>query len=240
MNERTLCIIPARGGSKRIPRKNIKLLDGKPLLSYAIESAIESNLFSTICISSEDEEILDVAREYPEVFPMKRDMNLASDIALIGDLSKSIIEEFESKGQSFENFCILLTTNPLRTAEDIINAHEILKNGDCDAVMSLVPFDHTPLTAVWAPTGKVKFFFEKQKRGNRQDMVELYRHDGAVYFSKTDTFLKNPVQYGENLAPYFIPVERSVDIDNPMDFEWAEFLINRNNQKESHENSDSH
>lgn len=92
--------------------------------------------------------------------------------------------------------------------------------------MSVVPFDHAPYAAVQLDRGGyLEFHFDRKYLGIRQELPELYRHDGAIYFSRTETFLANPVQYGDRVAPYFMPVERSVDIDTPLDLKWAEFLM---------------
>ena len=225
--KKPLCIIPARGGSKRFPRKNITLLNGKPLLSYAVEAAIASGIFHTICVSSEDDEILAVAKRYERILPLKRRQELAADTTRIVDLCQAILKEFKSHGKYFDEFAVLLTTSPLRTAEDVRYAYRLLKENDANAVMSVVPFEHTPQTAVWAADGYLKFFFDKRYISLRQEMTDLYHHDGAIYFSKTDAFLKNPVQYGEKVIPYYIPPERSVDINNPIDLEWAKFLMSK-------------
>ncbi len=180
--ERPLCIIPARGGSKRLPRKNILPLNGKPLLCYTIEAAIESNVFDTICVSSEDDEILAVAGKYQDVLPLKRNSNLATDTVRIIDLCRFLLNEFKSIKGLFREFGILLPTSPLRTAEDIDKAYGLFKNGDANAIMSITDFEHTPQTAVWAPDGYVRFFFDEKYLGIRQNMPKLYRHDGSIFF----------------------------------------------------------
>lgn len=224
--DKPLCIIPVRGGSKRFPRKNIALLRGKPLLTYAIEAALESGIFETIHVSSEDEEILSLAGKYEQVEAIPRDPSLAGDRVRIVDLCKAILTNYRERCIIYSSFSVLLATSPLRTAQDIREAYGLLQDEKVNAVMSVVPFDHAPYAAVQLDRGGyLEFHFDRKYLGIRQELPELYRHDGAIYFSRTETFLANPVQYGDRVAPYFMPVERSVDIDTPLDLKWAEFLM---------------
>ena len=239
-HDKPLCIIPARGGSKRLPHKNIALLRGKPLLCYAIEAAIESGVFSMICVSSDDDDTLKIAGGYDGVQLIHRSSELSTDKARVVDVCLELLRNFQKDDVHFKEFAVLLATSPLRTSEDIRKAYKIMRGNDVDAVMSIVRFDHTPQTAVWVPDGNVEFFFNKELTSIRQNMPILYRHNGAIYFSKTESFLRNPVQYGEKTVPYYMPPERSVDIDNPIDLEWAEFLLERNKVTVPNENPDSH
>ena len=224
---RRIAIIPARGGSKRLPRKNIALLAGKPLLGYAIEAALESRVFDHVCVSSEDDEILEIARAYEGVLCLQRPPELATDTASVREVCAYLLEDFASKGEPYEEFAVLLTTNPLRSSEDIRESCEILKCPGVNAVMSLVPFSHPPQRSVRIADGLVEPFLDLSYMTQTQKLEPLYRHDGSIYLAKVDVFLKERVQYGSGLAPYFIPPERSVDIDSILDLEWVEFLLSR-------------
>ena len=227
MIDKKMCIITARGGSKRLPRKNITLLAGKPLLAYAIEAALESDVFDLVCVSSEDDEILEVAREHGAHLALKRPPNLAADTAQVKHVCLHLLEEFKAEGQYYAELAVLLTTNPFRTAEDIRAAYEIFKREDANYVMSLVPYSHPPQRAVWAPEGYVEPYFGLQYMKQAQLLDTLYRHDGSIICAKSEVFLREREFYGTKVVPYFIPVERSVDIDNPLDLAWAEFLLSR-------------
>ena len=227
MIDRPLCIIPTRGGSKRLPHKNIALLGGKPLLAYAIEEALKSNVFEMVCVSSEDDEILEVARAYGIELALKRPPELATDTAQVKHVCKYLLEHFASRGLAYAEFAVLLATNPFRTAEDIQAAYDIFKRKDANYVMSLVPYSHPPQRAVWVTDGYVKPYFGLQYMKQTQLLDTLYRHDGSVIFAKTDVFLQEGELYGSKVVPYFIPVERSVDIDSPLDLAWAEFLLSQ-------------
>lgn len=222
-----LCIIPARGGSKRFPRKNLALLAGKPLLAYAIDAALESRVFEVVCVSSEDEEILAIARQYGANLALKRPEALATDTAQVKHVCLHILEDFLAHGRKYEEFAVLLVTNPLRTGADLQAAYEIFKTQKANYIMSLVPFSHPPQRAVWAPHGYVEPYFDLKYMKPTQGLDTLYRHDGSVIFARSQVFLREKEFYGTKVVPYFIPPERSVDIDNPLDLEWAEFLLSR-------------
>lgn len=220
-----VCIIPARAGSKRLPRKNIKPLAGKPLLAYAIESALESGVFGRVCVSSDDDEILDVAREYGAEAITRPDY-LATDRAQVKDVCAHLLEQFAEQGQAYREFGLLLVTNPLRTANDVREAYRTFRDKEGDYLMSLVPFSHPPQRAVHVSgEGLVEPFFGLEYMTQTQELETLYRHDGAIVFAKVERFLEERKLYGSSVIPYFMPEERSVDIDTESDLRRAEFLL---------------
>lgn len=233
MTDKPLCIIPARGGSKRLPRKNIVLLAGRPLLAYAIEAALESDVFDKICVSSEDDEILDVARGCGAHLALKRLPELARDTAQVKHVCAYLLEHFAAKGIAYAEFAVLLVTSPLRMSQDIKAAYKIFKREDANYVMSLVPYSYPPQKAVSVSNGYARPYFGLQYMKQAQLMDTLYRHDGSIIFGKSKVFLKEKEFYGTKVVPYFIPVERSVDIDSPLDLAWAEFLLSRSGQNAS-------
>ena len=227
MTDRPLGIIPARGGSKRLPRKNIALLAEKPLLAYAIEAALESDEFDQVCVSSDDDEILEVARACGAHLALKRPQELATDTAQVRHVCAYLLEYFASQGRAYTEFGVLIVTNPFRTAQDIKAAYEIFKREDANYVMSLVPYSHPPQRAVWVADSYVEPYFGLQYMKQAQLLDTLYRHDGSIIFARSEAFLREREFYGTKVVPYFIPVERSVDIDSPLDLAWAEFLLSR-------------
>lgn len=225
-NAKPVCIIPARGGSKRFPRKNVALLLGKPLLAYTIEAAQASGVFDRVCVSSEDAEILQIAREYhAEALPRPED--LASDTAQVRHVCAHLLRDFAAQGTSYSAFGVLLVTNPLRTAQDIQAAYDLFCAQDADVVMSLVPQSHPPQRALWAPDGFVQPYFGMQYMQRAQVLEPLYRHDGGIILAKTAPFLARMEFYGPRVVPYFAPENRSVDIDSPLDLKWAAFLLSQ-------------
>ncbi|AEB09718.1 acylneuraminate cytidylyltransferase family protein [Desulfobacca acetoxidans] len=232
MITKPLCIIPARGGSKRFPRKNLALLQGKPLLAYAIEAARESEIFDLVCVSSEDQEILETAVWYQAGLALARPPALASDNAQVRQVCTHVLEYFISKGHFYREFAVLLVTNPLRTSQDLRSAYEIFRSRQANYLMSLVPFAHPPQRAVWAPQGYVEPYFGLNQMKQTQRLDQLYRHDGSFIFAKSQIFLAEGEFYGSKVIPYFMEAERSVDIDNPLDLAWAEFLLSRSSPRE--------
>jgi CMP-N-acetylneuraminic acid synthetase len=225
--DKPLCIIPSRGGSKRFPRKNIALLAGKPLLAYAVEAAVMSNIFGHVCVSSDDDEILGLARKYGATLALKRPKELSTDTAQVKDVCAYLLEDLAAQGQIYPEFAVLLVTNPFRTADDIIAAYDIFRRENAHSVISLVAYSHPPQRAVWAPKGFVEPYFGLDYMKQTQLLDPLYRHDGSIIFARSEVFLKEREFYGTKVVPFFIPPERSVDIDRPLDLAWAEFLFKR-------------
>lgn len=229
--DKPLCIIPARGGSKRFPRKNIALLQGKPLLAYAMEAAIKSNVFDLVCVSSDDDEILEIASKYDGIKALRRPEELASDIAQVKDVCQYLLNFFSEQGRSFSEFAVLLPTNPFRTEKDIKGAYDLLKQKKANFVVSLTSFSHPPQRAVWAPDGYIKPYYGIKQMIQTQLLDEVYRHDGNIIFARSKAFIKENEFYGTKAVPFFVNPENTVDIDSPLDLEWAEFLLERNLNK---------
>jgi CMP-N-acetylneuraminic acid synthetase len=225
-----LCIIPARGGSKRFPRKNVALLLGKPLLAYAIEAAIESKVFDIVCVSSDDDEIIEMAEGYGADLAVKRPIELSGDQVQVREVCAYLLESFATQGKSYAEFGVLLVTNPLRSSQDICNAYKIFKESAANFCMSLSPYSHPPQRAVWIASGFVKPYFGRNYMKPTQMLETLYRHDGSIIFAKSVEFLKDKEFYGTKVVPFLTPIERSVDIDGPLDMAWAEFLLRRQGQ----------
>jgi N-acylneuraminate cytidylyltransferase len=228
--EQPIGIIPARGGSKRFPRKNIALLLNKPVLAYAIEAAIESNIFSKVCVSSEDDEILEVASKYGASLVIKRPANLSSDRTPLKEVCAHIIGRFEKQGIHYREFGLILPTNPLRTSKDIHAAYKTFKNSGANYCMSLVKFSHPPQRAVCIRSGFVEPFWGQKFMTQTQKLEPLYRHDGSIIFANTRAFMDKKEFYAERVVPFFIPEDRSVDIDSRLDLAWAEFLLTKTNR----------
>lgn len=224
--DKPLCIIPASGASKRLPKKNIKELNGKPLVMYAVEAAKKSDVFSEICVSTEDEEVIKCLRNYDVEVPFKRPNDLNSNDATVVDVCLHALSYYESKGIKYKDFGVLLATSPLRTEKDIKEAYNIFKEKDVNYVMSVTPFRHPPLRSLKIEDGKVKPYFGMEEMKKAQELPKMYRHDGSVVFAKTNHFKENKSFYSNKTAPYYIPAERGIDIDNEIDFKEAEFLMN--------------
>ena len=223
-----LCIIPARGGSKRFPRKNIALLNGKPILSYVIAAARESEVFDSVCVSSDDAEILKIAKESGADRLLERPPELALDTARVPHVCTSVLKTLAAEGHSYDAFAVMLPTSPLCTGEDVRAAYNIFTQGKANYVPSVIEYDEPPQAALSIEGEYLQSFFTTDGLTKRsQDLKKLYYIDGSVLFARTDIFLKEGDFCGSKSVPYFIPPERSVDIDTPLDLLWAEFLLTK-------------
>lgn len=226
-----LAIIPARGGSRGIPRKNVRLLCGKPLIVYTIEAAFSSKLINRVVVSTEDKEIADISKEHgAEV--INRPPELAQDntpsLPVFQHASKHL-EEMEDYRP--EIIVILQPTSPLRIAEDIDRAIEEFLDAEYDSVVSVCEVEHTPH---WMYTIVEERLKPLTANGNnvvrRQDAPKVYRLNGAVYVIGRETIMKENRVLGRNTKAYIMPFERSIDIDTELDFKLAELLMKERGQ----------
>ncbi|OVE80235.1 hypothetical protein BVY02_00890 [bacterium J17] len=225
-----LALIPARGGSKRLPRKNILPLAGKPLIDWSIEAALKSNCFSKILVSTDCGEIAAVSREAGADVPFIRPDKFSGDTATSIDVARHAIEFLEEQGDSYEYLVLLQPTSPFRTAEDIQKAIEILEQKSADGVISLVEVSEHPYLANTLPeNGSLDSFLrEEVKEIRTQDLPKFFKPNGAIYVNRISSLLEEGSFYlSKNCFSYVMPKERSVDIDTELDFRFAKFLVER-------------
>ena len=225
MNKTFLAIIPARGGSKRLPRKNILDLCGKPLISWSIEAALKSKYISKVVVSSDDEEILNISSNFGADI-IKRPYELANDTATTFDTVKHSIDNFEN----YDYIVLLQPTSPLRNENQIDEAIELLEEKQADGIVSVCEMDHSPLWSNTLPEdGNMRGFLREEILNKRsQDLEKYYRLNGAVYICKTDKLLENKSFFlKDNIFAYIMDRKSSIDIDEEIDFEIAKVLINK-------------
>lgn len=225
-----IAIIPARGGSKGLPGKNVRPLNGKPLIAYAIEAALKAKHIDRVIISTDDEEIARVAVEYGAELPFMRPAKLASDTAMAIDNYIYTIGRLEEEGgKPIDDFVVLQPTSPLRIAEDIDGAIDLFEQKKADSVISYCQEAH-PIT--WHKyldeEGRFVDIFDANIK-NRQENRVSYYPNGAVYVFRT-AMIRDRKYYTDKSFAYVMPRTRSVDIDFIEDFEYAEFLLKRVNQ----------
>lgn len=228
--DRTLIIIPARGGSKRLPRKNVLPLLGKPLIRHSTDVAIEAGIFKNILVSTDDKEISKAASKADGITIDSRDAGLANDTTKVIDVITEICARPETQSR-FDVIGMLLPTCPLRSADDLVAGHAMLEPG-IDAVVSFTEYEFSPLCAVnIAENGDMKPVYEHSPliTGNTrtQDQVTAYRPNGAFFFSWIESLLRLKSFYTGNVRGHVMPRARSVDIDNEEDFALAEWTLNR-------------
>ena len=222
-NKTFLAIIPARGGSKRLPRKNVLDLCGKPLIAYTIEAALKSKYIDKVIVSSDDEEILNISKKN-EADIIKRPIDLANDTATTFDTIKHTIDNFEK----YDYIVLLQPTSPLRNEKHIDEAIQLLEEKNADSIISVCEMDHSPLWSNTLPKdGNMSNFLKDEILNKRsQDLEKYYRLNGAIYICKTDLLLKEKSFFlKENIFAYIMDRRSSVDIDEKIDFLIAEIVI---------------
>lgn len=221
-----LAVIPARGGSKRLPRKNVLDLAGNPLIAWTIEAAKNSKYIDHFVVSTDDQEISDVSKKYgAEV--LTRPGELATDTASSVDV---VLHAIAAQSQSCDYVILLQPTSPLRTAEHIDEAIELLFEKSANAVISVCETDHSPLWANTLPEdGNMGSFIREEVQGKRsQDLPIFYQLNGAIYLVNAVNFKqsKSFIQATNSYA-YIMSKKDSVDIDTDLDFEFVSLLINK-------------
>jgi CMP-N,N'-diacetyllegionaminic acid synthase len=222
-NKTFLAIIPARGGSKRLSRKNILNLAGKPLIEWSIDSVLKSKYIDKIIVSSDDDEILNIAKNKCKI--IKRPKELATDTATTIDVIKHVIKNVKEK---YDYIVLLQPTSPLRNEKHIDEAIELLDKKNADAIIGVCEMDHSPLWSNVLPDDlSMKNFLRKEILNKRsQDLPKYYRINGAIYIGKTDRLLeKNSFFIEDNIFAYVMGKEYSIDIDDEFDFKFVECLI---------------
>ncbi len=223
-----IALIPARGGSKGLPGKNILPFKGKALIEYTINLAKESGSIKDVFVTTDSKEIADVAKKAGAKIPFLRPAELASDTSLAIDTYLHFIQYYEERIQNLDEIMVLLPTSPLREMKDIESGIEIFKNKNADSVISCVKMSH-PLS--WIRNidkyGRLTTIFDVTIK-NRQDDNVMYVPNGSIYIFKT-SILKQKKYYTDNTYALEMPRERSVDIDTELDFYLAEKLYERKN-----------
>lgn len=227
MKPNIIAIVPARSGSKSVHRKNIRLLNGKPLIYYTIKVAFKSKYLNRVIVSTEDEEIAEISRKYgAEV--IERPDELAKDESPTIDAIFHALEVLKTENYNPDIIILLQPTSPLRNAEDIDNAMELFLNCDCESVVSVCEMEHPPYWSFVIEEGYLKSLFdERYLRMRRQDLAKAYIPNGAIFISRVQTLYKYKEFYCNYNIPYIMPIERSVDIDNELDFMLAELLMKK-------------
>jgi len=224
-----LAIIPARGGSKGLPGKNIKNLCGKPLIAYTIEAALKSKKITQVVLSTDDEEIAKACEKYDIEIPFLRPKELAGDNSLIVDTYIYTVDKInKEQNKNYTSIVALLPTCPLRTSKDIDEAIALYEKRQADSVIS---FYEAPHPVQWYKTidenGVLRSILpEGDRLANRQEEQKSYLPNGAIYVFNMD-LLRDKKYYSDKTYPYIMPANRSIDIDSAFDFDMAEFLLSK-------------
>jgi N-acylneuraminate cytidylyltransferase/CMP-N,N'-diacetyllegionaminic acid synthase len=228
---RTLGLIPAKAGSVRLQRKNIRPLAGRSLLERAIRSTLKSDVCHRVCVSSEDPEVVAIARAAGVEVPFIRPDHLARDPAGVVEVALHALDEWEARGETFDTLLIVLPTSPFRRAADIIASLDAYVKGGVDFLMSVVREVHSPLSSLVLDAGRLLPLHPEwlNRTGARAaaSLPTLVRSNGAVTIVDVARFRAERNYYAYPLGAYEMPVERSLDIDTEIEFAFAEFLAAR-------------
>lgn len=226
---RILGIIPARGGSKGVPKKNIKILGNKPLLQYTTDIALQSKYLAKVILSTDDDDIIDVAKKVGVEIPFKRPSNLAKDNSPTLPVIQHALDFYKGIGEEFDAVCLLQVTSPFRTIEFLNNAIEkfIMKNTDSLVSVQQVPHEYNPHWTfevnendnLSIATGESKII------SRRQDLPKVYHRDGSVYITKTEVLVSQNSLFGDSISYIESPKEFYVNIDTLKDWEQAEEMV---------------
>lgn len=218
-----LCIIPARGGSKRIPRKNIKLFLGKPIIAYSIEEALASGLFDEIMVSTDDVEIAQIAMEYGAVVPFMRSDETSNDFATTFDVIAEVVKKYQSLGREFEYACCLYSCAPFVTAEKLTQGYELLLNAAFDTVFPVMRFGFPIQRSLKRDThSKVDFFYPENALTRSQDLTPSFHDAGQFYWMNINTCMEQQKILTDNTGSIEITELEGQDIDNEVDWKLAE------------------
>ena len=219
----TIAIITARGGSKRIPRKNIKEFMRKPMLAYAVEAALGSNIFDEVMVSTDDIEIAEVAKKYGAKVPFMRSEKTANDMAMTYDVLEEVIDEYQKIGRNFDNLACIYPCVPFLKSETLQNAYQIFINSNCDTLVPVVKFSFPIQRAFRIDENNFLQYREPENMLKRsQDLEPMFHDVGMFYFCKINEMKRNKKLIG-NKAAYIEMDEMQIqDIDNVSDWKMAE------------------
>lgn len=223
---KSIAIIPARSGSKGLEDKNIREMCGKPLMAYSIEAARGSKKFSEIMVSTDSKKYAEISEKYGASVPFLRSAEMSGDRVSSWDVVREILERYRDIGEEFDIVCLLQPTSPLRTRKDIIDAFLLFEEKKADSVIGVCEVEHSPLwTNVIGDDLKLDGFLNNNAKDVPRQMLEqYYRINGAMYIVKSETIIKKQDIYSNSYA-YIMPRERSIDIDEELDFVMAESIM---------------
>lgn len=217
----------ARGGSRGVPGKNIKLINGKPLIYYTIEAVQNCEYFDRVILSTDSLEIANIANSYGVETPFIRPARLAGDKSKASDAIEHALKWIEENDKKYDLVQYIFPTAPFRTAEDIYNGFDVFRKNDADMVLSVCETEHPMFWENTLPENNSmkNFVMKKYRNKNRQLLPNSYRLNGCIFLAKWDVFYYKKDWFEQNTFAYIMPRERSIDIDTPYDFQLAEILM---------------
>lgn len=222
----SVCIITARGGSKRIPRKNVKEFCGKPIIAYSIEAALESKLFDEVMVSTDDDEMAGVARRCGASVPFMRSAEASDDFATTADVISEVLARYSSLGRAFDVVCCLYPTAPFVTTGKLRRAFMMLEEG-ADSVLPVVRFGFPPQRGLVVDDGALRYACPECASARSQDLRPVYHDCGQFYMMRAEAFARDRSVVAGRAVPMELPEAEVQDIDNPADWDLAELKYER-------------
>lgn len=217
-----ICIIPARGGSKRIPRKNIKPFLGKPIIAYSIQAAIDSGLFDEIMVSTDDKEIAEIAKQYGAKVPFLRSEKNSDDFATTFDVIEEVINAYKANGMEFDNLCCLYSCAPFVNGQTLNSGVKLLTKNRFDTVFPILAFSFPIQRALSESEGKITMIQEEHLTTRSQDLEERFHDAGQFYWCRTKAVMKSRKLLTSNTGGLVISELEAQDIDTETDWKLAE------------------
>lgn len=222
MEKRILGIIPARGGSKRIPQKNIREFCGKPILAYSVEAALKTGLFEEVMVSTDSEKIAGTARQCGASVPFMRSGDASGDFATTAEVLQEVLENYRKQGRTFDYMACIYPTAPFVTARKLTEAFRVMEETGAAAVLPVVAFSYPPQRAYLVKDGRLKMKWKENYRMRSQDLEPLYHDCGQFYIYEVNQFLEQKGQITEGIVPIFVDEMEMQDIDHESDWKLAE------------------
>ncbi len=219
---KNIAIIPARGGSKRIPRKNIKPFMGKPIIAYSIEAALQCGLFDEVMVSTDDEEIAEVAKKYGAKVPFMRSAETANDYATMENVIEEVLQNYQKKGKIFESFCCILSTAPFLSKKSLQESFRIFTTDAYDSLMPVLAFSYPIQRALKSENSRLIMREPEHIHTRSQDLEPMYHDAGLYYWMKIDRFLEVKEIFCANTGMIVLSESEVQDIDTEEDWKMAE------------------
>lgn len=218
----SLVIIPARGGSKRIPKKNIKSFYGKPIIAYSIATAVKSNLFDEVMVSTDSEEIAKISTQYGATIPFLRSNENANDFAVLADVIEEVLHRYKKVGKTFDTVCCILPTAPFISVERLQTSYKKLQEEQFDTVFPVLEFSFPIQRSMKMENEKISMVQPEHLNTRSQDLPSRFHDAGQFYWCKTEAFLKQKKLFTDNSGAVVISALEAQDIDTETDWKLAE------------------
>lgn len=218
----SIAIITARGGSKRIPKKNIKEFCGRPIIAYSIEAGLQSGVFDEVMVSTDSEEIADIARSYGASVPFMRSEKTSNDFATTRDVLMEVLNEYEKQGRYFDDMTCIYPTAPFVTADKLRAANKLFKDTKSSLLIPVVQFSYPPQRAYVINDGELLFKWEEYRYTRSQDLEPFYHEAGQFYCYDIKDYLAADGAIKDNIIPFVLPESEVQDIDTEEDWKMAE------------------